>query len=519
MTLRLLLTTLGFATLLPVAHAQTAAPPAAPGADCSRLAALPLPDTAIERIDTLAAGTHPAPVGEIARPICRVVASVGPGAVKLEIWLPIQGWNGKFQGIGNGGLAGTIAYPGVRAAVAAGYAAAATDTGHTCANTACNPEPGTDLSWFTNEQKLIHEMTLKGKALTRALYGQAPRFSYFNGCSTGGGQALINIGRYPQDYDGVLAGAPSYMQTRGRLGLLGIWQAANKGPAAAMNAGTLALVNRAIVDKCDARDGVADGIIDDPRACDWQPAELLCKPGQDKASCLAPAQVAALERIYSPLRTSDTGDIIGPAWVRGSEPNGWSALVLGDLPRGSAINYLRYMVFGKPDWDPKSFGFTRAEVDAIDNRRIALSGETFSQAFTAGRADIGAFSARGGKVLMYHGWGDADVTPLGAIERYEGMAAVARGRGEDTGKSVRLFMVPGMGHCRGGAGATDSFDGMAALEAWVERGEAPERIVASTPATHTPKKTRPLCAYPAVARWRGTGSTDDHANFTCVAPK
>lgn len=499
----------------------------ASAATCEELTSLKLPQTSIAQVQSLRAGSHPQPVGELKLPICRIVALVGPKAIKLEIWLPTEGWNGKFQGVGNGGLAGTIAYPAIRAAIARGYAAAATDTGHTCTTTACDPVEGTDLSWFTNEQRIvdyayraIHEMTVKAKEVIRAFYGEGPRLSYFNGCSTGGGQALININRFPQDYDGVVAGAPSFNRTRNLVGQVWIWHAANTGPAPSLPQSSLALINKSVLAKCDARDGVADGIMEDPRRCDWQPAEILCRAGQDPATCLTEPQVRTVERIYSAPRTSDTGEqITPPQAIRGSELNGWATLVLGPLPRGTATNFLRYMFYQKPDWDPRAFGFTRAEVAAIDGKRIELTRETFAQAQTATSPDIGAFTKRGGKVLMYHGWGDSDVAPLATTDYYERATRFFSGKGEDIRKSVRLFMVPGMGHCRGGAGATDTFDALTALEDWVEKDRPPERIIASHLVQGVVKKTRPLCVYPQVAKWTGNGSVDDAANFVCTEAK
>ena len=496
----------------------------ASAAACDELTRLQLPQTSIAQVQSLPAGDHPQPVGELKKPICRIVAQIGPIAINVEIWLPTDGWNGKFQGVGNGGLAGTIDYPAIRQAIARGYAAAATNTGHTCANSACNPEAGTDLSWFTNEQQIIdyayraiHEMTMKAKEVIRVFYGEPQRFSYFNGCSTGGGQGIINANRFPHDYDGIVAGAPSFNQTRTRMGHVWIWQAANKESAASLTAASLTLINKSVLAKCDALDGVADGVMEDPRKCDWHPAEILCRSGQDPASCLTEPQVKAVERIYSPPRTADTAEQIAPvASIRGSELNGWAVLMLGSLPRGSAINFLRYMVYQKPDWDPRSFGFTSAEVGAIEGKRIAITGETYAQALTATSPNLGAFTNRGGKILIYHGYADSDVPPLGTTDYFERASRTFSDRGEDIRKSVRLFMVPGMGHCRGGAGATDTFDALAALEDWVEKGQTPERIVASHFAPSGGKKTRPLCSYPQVAKWTGVGSIDQAANFVCI---
>jgi len=275
-----------------------------------------------------------------------------------------------------------------------------------------------------------------------------------------------------------------------------------------------------VLKKCDTLDGVADGIMEDPRKCDWHPAEILCREGQDPATCLTDPQVKTVERIYSALRTTDTGEPIAPpASIRGSELNGWTTLVLGPLPRGTATNFFRYMVYHKADWEPRNFRFTQAEVAAVDGTRIGLTGETYAQALTATSPDIGAFTRRGGKLLIYHGYGDSDVSPLGTIDYYERAVRDFAAKGEDVRNSVRLFMVPGMGHCRGGASATDTFDALTALEDWVEKNRPPERITASHLVQGVVKKTRPLCAYPKAAYWTGNGSTDDAANFVCTDAK
>jgi feruloyl esterase len=493
-------------------------PPPLPQVACEELAKLVLPDTAITLAQSLSAGVNAAPVGTIPLPICRVAGTVAP-QIKFEVWLPAGDWNGKFQGVGNGGLAGTISYGAMRTALANGYATASTDTGHV----------STDTTWFTNEQqtidnghRAIHEMTVKAKAIVRAYYGERERFAYFNGCSTGGGQGYMSVQRYPEDYDGVLAGAPNWIPTRLRAGgHVWAWVATHKDPAATIpTAGPtskLPLMGNAVLARCDARDGVVDGVIEDPRTCDFNPDELLCKPGQDPATCLTAPQVGAVHKLYGGARNPNTGEQIFPGYARGVE-FGWNALIGGANPFGAGYEFFRHAVFQDPAYDFRNFDF---------DAHVALADQLFGDIINADSPDLSRFARRGGKLLIYHGWADPLIPTYNSLDYYDRLLAFFGDRGHRrhrdehdrealhrVQKFARMFLIPGMGHCSGGPG-TDTFDGMGVLEQWVEQGKAPQQIAASHLTNGVVDKTRPLCLYPRVALYKGSGDTNDAANFVC----
>jgi feruloyl esterase len=274
------------------------------------------------------AGANASPVGTIPLAICRVAGTVTP-AIKFEVWLPSGTWNGKFQGVGNGGLAGTISYAAMRTALATGYATASTDTGHV----------STDTTWFTNEQqtidngyRAIHEMTVKAKAIVRAYYGERERFAYFNGCSTGGGQGYMSVQRYPEDYDGVLAGAPNWIPTRLRAGgHVWAWVATHKDPAATIPASKLPLMGNAVLARCDARDGVVDGVIEDPRTCDFNPMNCSASRARIRPRA-SPRPRSGRCASCTAARSPNTGEQIFPGYARGVE-FGWNADRRGESVR------------------------------------------------------------------------------------------------------------------------------------------------------------------------------------------
>lgn len=499
------------------AIAHDKAPPAPPQVACESLSALSLPDTTITLAQSVPAGVNASPVGTISRAICRVAGTVAP-QIKFEVWMPSADWNGKFQGVGNGGLAGTISYGALRTALTTGYATASTDTGHV----------NTDTTWFTNPQqtidngyRAIHEMTVKAKAIIRAYYGERERFAYFNGCSTGGGQGFMEAQRYPADYDGILAGAPNWRPTRLRAGgHVWAWVATHKDPASTIPAAKLPLIGNAVLAKCDALDGVADGVIEDPRTCRFDPDELLCKQGQDPATCLAAPQVEAVHKLYQGGRNPNTGEQIFPGYARGAE-FGWNALIGGATPFGAGYEFFRWAVFRDPNYDFRQFDF---------DAHVALADQLFGHILNADSADLRRFARRGGKLLVYHGWADPLIPTYNTLEYYDQLldffgAPGHRGRGENhdykalerVQRFARLFLVPGMGHCSGGPG-TDTFDGMGVLEQWVEQGKAPKKIIASHLTNGVVDKTRPLCAFPKVAVYKGAGSTNDATNFVCRDP-
>ena len=457
---------------------------------------------------------------------CRVAGVARPEAgseIRFEVWLPPAGdWNGRFQGIGSGGSAGAIRYRQLASAVAGGYAAVATDNGHTSTS-------GFDGSWSLGHPvRLIdfgyraqHEATVAGKAITGAYYGRDADFAYFVGCSQGGHHALMEAQRYPGDYDGIVAGAPANYWIGLMTAELWAGLATTRDPEQDLPRAKLPVLGAAVMAACDGLDGLEDGLIDDPRNCDFDPGVLLCD-GEDAGDCLTAGQVAAARAIYAgPVRPS-TGESLFPGYALGSEHfeapdglGGWARYWSGIAePGGSTAQFMKYSVFEDPDYDLKRFDFD-ADWDRANNRPLG-NDETLASALNAIDPDLSAFKARGGKLISYHGWADALITGHYAVQYYESVLD-AMGGLEQTTDFYRLFMAPGVAHCRGGPGP-DSFDAVGAIERWVEQGVAPDRIVASKVVGGEVRRSRPLCVYPRVARYGGGGSIDDAANFACVNP-
>ncbi|MYN65193.1 MAG: tannase/feruloyl esterase family alpha/beta hydrolase [Acidobacteria bacterium] len=457
---------------------------------------------------------------------CRVAGLASPEAgseIRFEVWLPpADDWNGRFQGIGSGGSAGAIRYRQLAAAVAGGYAAVATDNGHTSTS-------GFDGSWSLGHPvRLVdfgyraqHEATVAGKAVARAYYGRDADFSYFVGCSQGGHHALMEAQRYPEDYDGIVAGAPANHWIGLMTAELWAGLATTRDPEQDLPRAKLPVLGAAVMAACDGLDGLEDELIDDPRNCDFDPGVLQCE-GEDAGDCLTAGQVAAARAIYAgPVRPS-TGESLFPGYALGSEHfeapdglGGWARYWSGITePGGSTAQFMKYSVFEDPDYDLNRFDFD-ADWDRANNRSLG-NDETLATALNAIDPDLSAFKARGGKLISYHGWADALITGHYAVQYYEDVLA-AMGGLEQTTDFYRLFMAPGVAHCRGGPGP-DRFDAVAAIERWVEQGEAPDRIIASKVVNGEVRRSRPLCVYPRVARYDGSGSIDDAANFACVNP-
>lgn len=433
---------------------------------------------------------------------CRVAITATPTAdsdIKVEVWLP-EAWNGKLLGTDNGGFSGAINYAGLAGAITNGYAAVSTDTGHTGDQMDFGiGHPEKIVDWA---HRAVHEMTTIAKTVVEKGRGRAPRYSYFTGCSTGGQQALSEAQRYPGDYDGIVAGAPGNNRIHLIYGFLWSWLATHDTSGkATLPAAKLPALGKAAVAACDKNDGVEDGVIGDPRGCDFDPAALACT-GAETDACLTSPQIDAARKVYAGARARD-GRQLYPGWARGSE-SGWGQYIINPATP-ARVGLFRDWVFKNPSWDPRSFDWDKdvATVDAAFPVLNAMS------------TDYAAFSARGGKVIMYTGLADPVVSPLDTIAYYDSVVK-ANGGLEATQPFFRFFPVPGMAHCRGGAG-TSTFDALAALEAWVERGIAPDTIPASRWSNGRVDRTRPLCAYPAVARYQGSGSIDDAANFSCVA--
>jgi feruloyl esterase len=499
-----------------------ARPATAPArSSCADQARLLLPDTTITSAQEVA-GPSFTPPGSAAiagvPAFCRVVA-LTQRAINFEVWLPLAGWNGRFQGVGNGGMAGAISYAAMATALKRGYAVASTDTGHVS-------NGSFDASWALGRPDLIadfgyrglHLTTDNGKKITESFYGKRPDHSYYVGCSKGGQQGLMEAQRYPEDYDGIIAGDPANNWSRFYAGGH-LWYslATTKDPGSYIPAGKIQLLGDAVTAACDSLDGVKDGVLNDPRSCTFDPATLACKPGQDPASCLTGKQVTAVRDIWAGSRTS-AGELIYPGLVPGGEagPNGWATWISGMEPSAgihskAADGFFKYMVFDNPNWDFRTFNY---------DKDVSLAVRKVGPMLDAIDTNLRPLRQRGAKLIVYHGWSDPDISPLNTINYYEDVAAgLQRGRGRDealkeTQQFFRLFMVPGMQHCSGGPGAA-SFDMLTALEDWVEKGRAPETVLASHETGGVVDRTRPLCLYPATAVYTGRGSTDEAANFEC----
>ena len=352
--------------------------------------------------------------------------------------------------------------------------------------------------------RAVHEMTVAAKAITAAFYGRAPTRSYWNGCSTGGRQGLMEALRYPADYDGIIAGAPVNYRTHQMTAELWVAHAVHSNEAGYIPPAKYPAIHRAALDACDANDGLRDGLIDDPRACTFDPKVLQCKEA-DLSSCLTAAQVDAARRIYSPAIAPSTKQEIFPALQPGGEL-GWDALA-GPRPIPEAVEFFQYVVFKDPSWDFKTLSFDNA---------AELADQAAGDVLNVIDPNLKPFFDRGGKLLFYHGWNDQFVSPVNSINYYTSLLDAPATKGRDD--SVRLFMMPGTHHCRGGDGP-NTFDQIGTLDRWVEQGQTPNRIDAAHATGGKIDRTRPLCAYPQVARYNDTGSIDEAANFTCRPPK
>ncbi len=462
-----------------------------------------------------------------------------PKSVNIWVGLPMSGaWNGRWESVGGGAYAGAASVP--TAALRDGYAAATTDTGHAAgavdgsfgmlAPGKPNVELQKDFAYRSE-----HLMAVIGKQLVQQFYGKKPEYSYWNGCSTGGRQGLRMAQDYPDDYDGILAGAPAIHWDRFQAAMLGpqvVQQGTNGGPIGggmpAIMFAKLKLATAKVVTSCDALDGVTDGIIEDPRRCGYQistdPTVTLATCSATDGTCLTPAEAAAVDRIWQgPVDCGDgksdpcaapevasrklTGKSAKRLWygeVRGTD----LTALAGPQPFPIATEQPRYWVYFDPNWDwhtVNTLNFPTFFRDTIDKVGPMMASEN---------PDLSAFRRHDGKLVLYHGWSDQLIMPQGTIDYYDQVTQKLGGGYEHTQEFARLFMAPGVGHCAGGSGPQPQrpFD---AVVDWVEKGIAPTTITASRTVSGV-TQTRPLCPYPAQAHWNGTGSTDDAANFTCV---
>jgi len=407
--------------------------------------------------------------------------------------------------IGNGGWAGTIPYGTMLEPLARGYATASTDTGHDGTTPGGSFALGHPEKLIDFGYRAVHEATLKAKAIIAAYYGGAAKLAYWNGCSSGGREGLKEAQRFPADFDGIVAGAPANYWTHLVAQALWVAQAVHKDEASYIPPNKYPLIHNAVLQACDARDGVKDGVLENPTRCKFDPKVLECK-GADGPACLTTPQVESARKIYSSMVNPRTKEQIYPGLMPGSELN-WAGLA-GPEAFTIALDHFRYVVFKNSNWDYKTLN---------SDGDIALADQIDDGTINAIDPNLKGFFAHGGKLLQYHGWADQLISPLNSINYYESVRK-ALGVASKVNDSYRLFMIPGMAHCRGGEGL-NSFDSISVLEQWVEKGKAPDQIVASRVRDGNTDRTRPLCPYPQVAMYKGTGSTDDAKNFVCAAEK
>ena len=485
-------------------------------AACERLAAsLNLPNSKVTLAQPVTAGRFlpPATPGASAPPaaladlpaFCRVTLTLTPSSdsdIKSEVWLPLAGWNGKFQQVGNGGWGGSIQYAALASALRRGYAASSTDTGHvgdTAQFAVGHPEKLIDFGY-----RAVHETAVQSKATIAAAYGTAPRLSYFVGCSGGGRQAFMEAQRYPQDFDGIVAGAPGYNRTDQSFQLVAASQATHRDAASFIPPEKLGVLHRAALSACDGRDGLLDGLISDPMRCKFDPSVTACT-STDGPGCLTAPQVQAAKAIYAPVMNPRTGEEVFPGVEPGSEPR-WTVNAGGARPLGMSDDFFKYVVFQDANWDFHT-------LDVAEHLELARKADGGMVSPTS--PDIKQFVSRGAKLIIYHGWGDTNVPPRSSVNYHKRL--VERLGAFEIDRSVRLYMAPGMGHCGGGEGP-NVFDALAALEEWREKGKAPAEILASKLADGRVVRTRPLCPYPQIAQYKGSGSIDEASNFVCRIP-
>jgi len=489
------------------------------GRSCADMKSAGVPKTVVAVAETVPAGAFRAPAAPAFGPppdfstlpaFCRLAGTILATAesdIRFELWLPEQ-WNGKFMQTGNGGAAGAIVYESLVDPLRRGYAVANTDTGHR--------GEGGDFSWAaTQPQRLVdyqyravHELTVVGKALTATHYGRPADRSYFVGCSTGGRQGLKEAQRYPEDYDGIVAGAPA--NNWSALMALSISIQRNLGTGG-LSVDKLGVLKEAAIAACDADDGVVDRVITNTASCNFDPASVQCS-ADATGQCLSPAEVEAAKRIYAGV-VDASGQVIMPGTGPGSEPL-WAAYASPQFAIGT--NYFRNVVAKDSAWDPATFvvGRDLARVEAADNG-----------AAKAMDPDLSAFVDRGGKLIVYHGTTDGLIPYESSVSYHESVVEELGQRKADD--SVRLYLVPGMDHCSGGEGAF-AVDWLTPLERWVENGEEPGPLPAAHPGGAAPGVpgaplqsepfTRPVCPYSQVPTYRGTGDPADAASFDCVEP-
>ncbi len=468
---------------------------------------------------------------KVSLPFCRIVGVARPTAdsnIGFEIWLPpASSWNGKYQQEGSGGSSGSIGQGSMVEPLEAGYATLATDNGHITDPNA--PEGGSEQSWAVGHPekmvdfawRAVHVSSIAAKDVIERFYGKKASQSYFVGCSTGGRQALMEATRFPEDFDGILAGAPAWHWTNQMVNAIWNTEAGLKDPSA-ITEESAQILHKAVMDKCDALDGVKDGVISDPRRCAFEPKTLQCKAGETK-ECLTPVQVDAATRIYSGSHRSN-GSRIFQGYAPGSELN-WPRIWAGKYPGGSAWDFWHQSVGQNKDLTGIDFDFDK-DTDKVLNGK--LLGTSYTEAYNV-KTDLTAFEKRGGKLIQYHGWADQQISPYASIDYYN--QTVGKMSKAERDGFYRLYMLPGIYHCAGGPGVGNIGDSspavqhdpehdlVEAMDAWVTKKKAPNMLIG----THLddnkkPDRTRPLCPYPQEAKYKGQGDINQAENFECKDP-
>jgi feruloyl esterase len=507
-------------TAIPLLSAQTRLAdlkPIQPVIDCSQLKTIDLagPVGAKTRIREVSAVPDGTPA-----PYCRVLGTIDP-AIQFEVRLPSTNWTQRFLQTGCGGLCGNLNInvgraEGCAPATNGEIALASTDMGHSNGPGRGNADP---IWAVENPQTRIdfayraqHLTAVAAKALIRQYYGQNPKYSYFSGCSDGGREALMEAQRYPEDFNGIAAGAPAMNFITQNTFYHG-WNArVNTGADghAILTADKLPLLHKAVLEACDELDGLKDGLISNPPACKFDPATVVCKPGQDDSTCLTAAQATAAKEIYTGAHDSAGHKFVISGPQPGSELS-WQGVYVPQAAGGAifsagiALGTIKYLAYPKPlasDFELKDFQFNQANFDAI---------KPMHRIYDATDPDLSKFAASGGKLLLYHGWSDPHISPLNSVAYYN---AMQKTMGEaKVSQFARLFLFPGGYHCNGGDGPFD-FPLLSTVMSWVEGGVKPDMIMAShgrSPAR--PDRTRPVYPYPMTAVYKGTGDINDASNF------
>jgi hypothetical protein len=495
--------------------AQTAAPgkqpSRSPATACEQLGNLKLKDVSSITAQSVAAGAFTPPgSGQLTNlpAFCRVAIVIKP-QINIEVWLP-QAWNERFQAVGGGGYAGSISWPALASALRDGYATASTDTGHPASaggSFAINSDGTANTQLMEDFAfRSLLELTTQAKELIKTFYGEKQKYAYWNGCSTGGRQGLIQAQRLPAGYDGILAAAPAINWDRfipAELWPQIAMQQEVGGPVAACK---LDLATKAAVAACDSFDRVLDGVLEDPRLCHFDPVALQCAAGATPdCNCLTAKEVSAVRKIWEGPSSPD-GNRLWYGLTRGAP----LAALSGTNPFPIATDHLRYWVERNASFDWHTLDYVRFDFDFQKSRAM------LNRVIGSDDPDLRQFQRSGGKVLMWHGLADQLIFPEGTIDYYERVIDKAGGL-KEAQSFARLFLAPGVGHCGGGNGP-NNFDAFKALVNWVESGQAPEQIVASRMQNNQVVRTRPLCAYPKVTTYVGAGSTDDARNFICQTP-